>query len=209
MGFLSVGNLPYVMDSVGEYDVVHTEEVTAISSTREFYCLRKSPDSSNNSGIRARSDGRSATSFSTWIRTLPRVAPTANVVTALGNWRKLSVKQKVRAIGDRVFVEKDRLLGSALTCTGLTRRNGGEKVARDDAPVRRHSIPLPRRNWRYPKVLFRMNVIDREMDRRGCYWNISIKAERVLRKRTGIEVVTVPIEAQSVGFSKKQIPLVL
>lgn len=57
-----------------------------------------------------------------WVSHPPRLASATNVVTARGNWRKLSLKQKVRAIGDRVFVEKDRLLGSALTCTGLTWR---------------------------------------------------------------------------------------
>jgi hypothetical protein len=38
------------MDSVGKRGVVHAEEVTAISTAREFYCLRKSPDLGNKLG---------------------------------------------------------------------------------------------------------------------------------------------------------------
>lgn len=74
----------------------------------------------------------------------------------------------MRAIGDQVFVEKDRLLGSALTCTGLTRRAAGEEVARDApqlAAIRFLYLDVIEDTRKYS---FRMNVIDREMDRCGC-----------------------------------------
>lgn len=171
MGFLSVGNLPYVMDSVGKH-AVQAEEVGPFYRPRNFIVCKS----------------RSARGYDTIIYFLfyffftvfasPWDSTSTNVVTAHGNWRKLSVKQKVRAIGDQIFVEKDRLLDSALTCTGPTRSTMEKRwqgTTRRDAPARRRSISLPRRNWRYPKVLLRMSVIDREMDRRGCYWNISIK----------------------------------